>query len=215
MNKKIALISSTGASVVKTVYSRTAREHFNIDLVIVDRECGAKKFAEENNIDLVMMNWSNRDAGSKKILDILIEKNIDYVYLFFTRLLSGRLLEKYANKIINFHPSILPACPGLHGFEDTINSGAMLAGSTVHFVDPGMDTGKIIQQAYAPIYGSKNLRHLIFAQQCASLFCIHQKIIKSIDLRNFDNENFDISQGFLPNIDAASFSLFEKILNQQ
>ena len=47
-----------------------------------------------------------------------------------------------SRQVINFHPSILPACPGMNGFEDTIESGAMHVGSTVHFVDTGIDTGK-------------------------------------------------------------------------
>lgn len=74
--------------------------------------------------------------------------------------------------MINFHPSILPACPGMDGFGDTLKSGALFIGSTVHFIDEGMDTGKPILQAAFPRNPGESitkLRHRVFLQQVISL----------------------------------------------
>jgi phosphoribosylglycinamide formyltransferase-1 len=72
---------------------------------------------------------------------------------------------------------LLPANPGLHGFEDSIKSGALIIGSTVHFINSGMDTGPQIMQAACSLHhGSINLvaqRHLVFAQQVASLIQVN------------------------------------------
>lgn len=216
MSKKFAVISSTGASVVKTVYAKTNRSEFDLDLIIVDRECGAKEFALNSNIDLVTIGSDDKELISDAILSALLENEIDYVYVFYTRLLKGGILKEYSERIINFHPSLLPACPGLHGFEDTLNSGAMLVGSTAHFLDSGIDTGKIILQTFASVHGTKPsyLRHVIFSQQCASLYAIHKRLANDMPLMDFGSRANDLAQGFLPNLDADSLSLYQIILNK-
>jgi phosphoribosylglycinamide formyltransferase-1 len=216
LSKRFALISSTGASVVKAVYLNTNRSEFDLDLIIVDRNCGAKEFGLRNGIRVDQIASCGKKEVSQEILSILRKEKIDYVYLFFTRLLEGKLLTEYSERIINFHPSLLPSCPGLHGFEDTLKSGALLAGSTVHFVDAGIDTGKIIQQGFAPVryFDKTKLRHRIFSQQCASLFSINQKIKQGISLIDFKLHDCDLGQGFLPNLNEESFNFYQVILNQ-
>lgn len=216
MSKKFAVISSTGASVVKAVYANTNRVEFNLDLMVVDRDCGAKDFALSHDIPVEIIGSDVKKSISDEAIVILKERKIDYVYLFFTRLLKGRILNDYSEKIINFHPSLLPACPGLHGFEDTLKSGAMLAGSTAHLVDAGIDTGKIIYQAFAPVHSipPKQLRHVIFAQQCATLYAVHKRIKNNMTLLEVGSLSNCLKQGFLPNIDADALSLYQKVLNK-
>jgi len=67
------------------------------------------------------------------------------------RMIKNRLLEAYPHKIINIHPALLPAFPGLQSWKQALDYGAKLAGCTVHFVDAGMDTGPIIAQAAVPV----------------------------------------------------------------
>lgn len=64
----------------------------------------------------------------------------------FLRLVKRPLLERFPNKILNIHPSLLPAFPGLESWKQALDAGAAEAGCTVHFVDDGMDTGPIILQ---------------------------------------------------------------------
>ncbi len=198
---------------VNAVYKNTDRSDFDIDLMIVDRECGALDFAEENKIKCMIANGVDRDSISSDIYKILNENSIDYVYLFYTRLLRGKLIDSYSGRMINFHPSLLPACPGLHGFEDSLRSGALLIGSTVHFVDAGIDTGAQIQQTFTPVNGNDiiRLRHIIFAQQCASLYFVHRKLVNS-EAIIADTSEFSLSQGFIPNIDDEALRLYKKLL---
>ena len=69
----------------------------------------------------------------------------------FLRLVKRPLLEEFPQKIINIHPSLLPAFPGLEAWKQALDAGASDAGCTVHFVDEGMDTGPIILQEALPI----------------------------------------------------------------
>jgi phosphoribosylglycinamide formyltransferase-1 len=67
------------------------------------------------------------------------------------RIIKPRLLETFPQRIINIHPSLLPAFPGLHAWKQALDYGVKVAGCTVHFVDAGTDTGPIIVQKSVPV----------------------------------------------------------------
>ena len=69
----------------------------------------------------------------------------------FLRLVKRPLLDAFPNRILNIHPALLPAFPGLESWKQALDAGAKEAGCTVHFVDEGMDTGPIILQESVPI----------------------------------------------------------------
>jgi phosphoribosylglycinamide formyltransferase-1 len=171
--KRFAVVSSTNGSVVKRTYQYDSCFRSTLSLIITDRVCGTSDFAKAQGIPYKIIPTKEALSFSDCLLDILKKYKIDFVLLFFTRLLQGHILYEFQNRLINFHPSLLPACPGLHGFEDTIASGSLFAGTTVHFVDYGVDTGSIIQQTFVPIcpdgLDEKAIRHRIFLHQCASL----------------------------------------------
>ena len=82
----------------------------------------------------------------------LREAGVELVCLAgFMRLLRAPLLEAFAGRIINIHPSLLPAYPGLHAWTQAVEDEATESGCTVHFVDAGMDSGPIISQAAVPV----------------------------------------------------------------
>lgn len=69
----------------------------------------------------------------------------------FMRILPAGFIERFAGRIINIHPALLPAFPGLHGQRQALEYGVRYTGCTVHFVDNGVDTGPIIDQAVVPV----------------------------------------------------------------
>ncbi len=71
----------------------------------------------------------------------------------YMRIVGKALLEAFPNRIINIHPSLLPAFPGLHAQKQAVDHGVKVSGCTVHFVDEGMDTGPIILQKTVPCFG--------------------------------------------------------------
>ena len=82
-----------------------------------------------------------------EILEILSRNAIEVIALAgFMRILSKHFVNKYKDKIINIHPSLLPKFPGANAHRDAIEAGANESGCTVHFVDEGVDTGPIILQ---------------------------------------------------------------------
>jgi phosphoribosylglycinamide formyltransferase-1 len=69
----------------------------------------------------------------------------------FLKILGAAFLERFANRVINTHPALLPSFPGMHAVADAIALGVKVTGSTVHFVDAGVDTGPIIAQEPVPV----------------------------------------------------------------
>jgi phosphoribosylglycinamide formyltransferase-1 len=91
----------------------------------------------------------------------LAEARVDLVCLAgFMRILSAEFLARWPLRILNVHPSLLPAFPGLHAQEQAVRYGARVSGATVHFVDAGTDTGPIVGQAAVPVLEGDDTRSL-------------------------------------------------------
>lgn len=86
------------------------------------------------------------------VADKLKALNVDMVCLAgFMRLVKEPLLSAFPRRILNIHPALLPAFPGVEAWRQALEAGATQAGCTVHYVDAGMDTGEILMQAYVPV----------------------------------------------------------------
>ncbi|MFA5073139.1 MAG: phosphoribosylglycinamide formyltransferase [Nitrospirota bacterium] len=93
-----------------------------------------------------------RDEYDAQLVEELKKKNVDLVCLAgFMRIISPTLIKAFPNRIMNIHPALLPAFPGLHVQKKALEHGVKFSGCTVHFVDEGMDTGPIIIQAVVPV----------------------------------------------------------------
>jgi len=97
-----------------------------------------------------------RAEYDKKIISILTKygvtpKNGLVCLAGFMRIISPEFVKKYKNKIINIHPALLPAFPGLDSQKQALDYGAKVSGCSVHFVDSGMDTGPVIIQAVVKV----------------------------------------------------------------
>ena len=93
-----------------------------------------------------------REAYDKLVAAALMEKKVDLVCLAgYMRLLSPFFVAAFPNRILNIHPSLLPAFPGLEAQRQALEHGAKFSGCTVHFVDENLDAGPIVLQAAVPI----------------------------------------------------------------
>ena len=88
-----------------------------------------------------------------RLVALLRAADVEWVVLAgYMRMVKAPLLEAFPRRIINIHPSLLPAFPGLESWRQAVEAGATKSGCTVHYVDAGMDTGEIIAQAEVPIF---------------------------------------------------------------
>jgi len=90
--------------------------------------------------------------AEEQLVRFLQEAGVEMVVLAgYMRMIKPPLLNAFPRRIINIHPSLLPAFPGIAAWEQAVNARAMKSGCTVHYVDEGMDTGEIIAQAEVPV----------------------------------------------------------------
>jgi phosphoribosylglycinamide formyltransferase-1 len=128
-----------------------------IAVVISNRaEAQGLVLARERGISTVCLpsRGSDREVYDRQLVAELCAAQVDLVCLAgFMRILSGHLIREFAGRILNIHPSLLPAFPGLDAQHQALEHGVKFSGCTVHFVDEGLDSGPILKQAIVPVLG--------------------------------------------------------------
>jgi phosphoribosylglycinamide formyltransferase-1 len=118
-------------------------------------EAKALERARAANVETVVVDhrgFADRAAFDAAVVEVLRARGVELVVLAgFMRLLTPVLLDAFPMRIVNVHPALLPAFPGIHGQRQALEYGVRVAGCTVHFVDRGTDTGPIIAQATVPV----------------------------------------------------------------
>lgn len=124
--------------------------------------------------------YEKRKFLSNSLLNSLKKNDINYCFCFGEHILEGELLDEYKNRIINFHPAILPMYPGMNAIDQAVNEKkAFIVGNTAHFINEGVDTGPIIMQSVKCIYEFlKTMDYAIILDLQIDMLC------KLIDLLN-------------------------------
>jgi phosphoribosylglycinamide formyltransferase-1 len=105
--------------------------------------------------------WPTREAYDIALADTLRQQHVDLVCLAgFMRLLGPRFIDAFPHRILNIHPSLLPAFPGLEAQRQAFEHGVQVTGVTVHFVDAQLDAGPIVLQAAVPVLPTDTLELL-------------------------------------------------------
>jgi len=149
---KIAVLASGKGSNFKALVQNDIKPGI-IDILISDREdARALQLAGELNIEAKFMypgSYRTKLGIPEEIVwtDFLKNRGIELICLAgFMRIIKGPLLDEFAGRIMNIHPSLLPAFPGLDAQGQAFKYGVKVAGCTVHYVDRGTDTGPVIFQ---------------------------------------------------------------------
>ena len=156
---KLAILISGRGSNMNAILRAVKKQNIPIEpVVVISNKPSAKglgiarKYGVKTEIVESKGFQGNRWEYDQKIMDVLTKygitsKNCLICLAGFMRILSPEFIKKYKNCILNIHPAILPAFPGLDAQKQAINYGVKYSGCTVHFVDDGVDTGPIIVQA--------------------------------------------------------------------
>ncbi|WP_303721112.1 phosphoribosylglycinamide formyltransferase [Malonomonas rubra] len=159
-NKKLKLgvLASGGGTNLQSIIDQCREQKIDAEIVLVlsnNPDAGALERAAKAGIPSVCVNhrdYADRQSFDQAVIRTLQEAGVDLVVLAgFMRLISEVFIAAFPQRIVNIHPALLPAFPGLHVQKKALEYGARFAGCTVHFVDTGVDTGPIIIQAVVPI----------------------------------------------------------------
>tara|TARA_B100001175_G_scaffold181306_1_gene153822 strand:- start:12 stop:599 length:588 start_codon:yes stop_codon:yes gene_type:complete len=147
--KVSVFISGRGTNLKSLInFSKKKNSPIKIILVIADnKNAKGLYFAKKNKIKFLFINYKNKIKAENKILVSLKNYNINLICLAgFMKILSKKIINKYKNRILNIHPSLLPKYKGLNTHKRVIKNNEKFTGCTVHVVNSKLDSGKIILQ---------------------------------------------------------------------
>ncbi len=165
-NKKLRVsvfISGRGTNLKSLInFSKNKSSTIKISLVISNnKKAKGLVFAKKNKIRFLIINYNNKKVAENKILLYLNKNKIDLICLAgFMKILTKRVLNRYKNKILNIHPSLLPKYKGLNTHKRVIVNKEKFTGCTVHLVNTKLDSGKIILQKKIRIFKKDNAKTL-------------------------------------------------------
>ncbi|MBI2876163.1 MAG: phosphoribosylglycinamide formyltransferase [Candidatus Tectomicrobia bacterium] len=155
---KVAVLASGRGSNLQAIIDavESGRLEATISFVLSDREDAlALQRARQHQLEAIYLDprrYPHREEFERTLLELLEQRQVELVCLAgFMRILSPYLLQGVRGKVMNIHPSLLPAFPGLRAQRKALEYGVRFSGCTVHFVDEGVDTGPIITQATVPV----------------------------------------------------------------
>lgn len=152
--KKLGILVSGNGSNLQAILDAVAKGKLNGEVAVVISNKPQVYALERASIAGITTTYIEEKSGEtrteydQKLLETLADYQVDLVILAgFMRLLSPAFIQKYQGRIMNIHPSLLPAFPGLDAQQQAFDYGVKVTGATVHFVDEGLDSGPIIIQS--------------------------------------------------------------------
>jgi phosphoribosylglycinamide formyltransferase-1 len=156
MTAKLGILLSGRGSNFLAIHDATVRGELDARITcVIANKAQAPGLLKAQELGLpayYVKTRGDRDQYESRMADLLEEHAVDLVCLAgFMKIVGPVLLRRFAGQILNIHPALLPAFPGLHAQEQALQYGVKYSGCTVHFVDAGVDTGPIIAQAVVPV----------------------------------------------------------------
>ncbi len=159
MSKRIVVLVSGRGTNLQALIEATQSGYIGGEIVLVvsdNPQAYALRRAQEAGIPATVLDYGlfpNKKSYEAALLEVLERANPDLICLAgYMRILGKGIVSRYRYRILNIHPSLLPAFPGLDAQKQALEYGVKVSGCTVHFVDEGMDTGPIVLQASCPVF---------------------------------------------------------------
>lgn len=181
-----------------------------IEFVLIDNCSNDELRNICNNLGILYYEINIKEYQNKNeyisnlFLEYLNKHSVDNAFIFADRILVGDLLFKYKNKLINFHPAILPSHKGLYAIDQALKSNTFLLGNSAHFVTEELDGGQVIMQNIFPAINFKNYddvldNQLIMILQLMSWIHQDRLVIENINVYIKD-ASYKV-EDFIPNIE--------------
>ncbi len=157
MKKRLGILLSGRGSNFEAIADHIDRGELEAEIAVVisnvSQAAGLEK-ARQRGLETAVLSSKGltREEYDRRVVSLLQDKQVDLVCLAgFMRLLSSEFVRAFPNRILNIHPSLLPAFPGLEAQHQALEHGVKYSGVTVHFVDERLDSGPIVLQAVVPV----------------------------------------------------------------
>lgn len=203
--KRIVTLASGRGSNLQAIHQACLQQRWPAHMVAVVTnrpDAGVLGYAVEHDIASSVVDhkaFASREAFDAELAQVVSSYRPDLVVLAgFMRILGADFVRQFAGRMLNIHPSLLPAFPGLHTHRRALEAGCQAAGATVHFVTAELDHGPIVMQAVVPVRAGDD-EHSLAARVLAS-----EHIIYPLAVRWFVQDKLTVVEGRVRQLDGAS-----------
>ena len=204
MKRIVILISGRGSN-MEAIVQRCAEQGWpaQVVAVIANRpQAGGLAWAAAQGIATAVVDHkthASREAFDNALAEVIEAHRPDLVVLAgFMRVLGTRFVQRFASRLLNIHPSLLPAFPGLHTHRRALEAGCKAVGATVHFVTPELDHGPIVMQSVVPVRPGDD-EHSLAARVLATEHVIYPQAVHW-----FVEDKLKVADGIVTQTDGAS-----------
>lgn len=178
--KNMAILVTKEEHVLHQLLISIRKRKLNVNIpIIIGTTNSLEHICKKYKIKFIAIKDQNQSSREEKILKILDKNNIDFIVLArYMKILSPKFVWNYPNRIINIHPSLLPAFPGAMAYMQAFEKGVKISGATAHFVTVDLDQGPIIVQESFKLNKTKSIEEI----KRLGKECENKALIKAVAL---------------------------------
>jgi formyltetrahydrofolate deformylase len=188
--QRLAILVTREAHVLEALLALSPGKLGAQPVVVIGSRAELGAVAKAKNLPFFHVPFDDRAKAEKEVLKLLEGYEVDFVVLArFMKILSPNFVWRWKNKIINIHPSLLPAFPGASAYRQAYERGVKVVGVTAHFVTPNLDEGPIIAQEVLRVRANEPLASIVKRGQALETRCVLRAV------RTFLTKRLDVHWG--------------------
>jgi len=188
--QRLALLVTREPHVLEGLLAKSARTLGAQPIVVIGSRPDLAPLAKAKKLPFYHVPFNDRAAAEQEVLKILEKHEVDFIVLArFMKILSPNFVWRWKNKIINIHPSLLPAFPGANAYRQAYERGVKIVGVTSHFVTPNLDEGPIIAQEVLKVRTNEPLASIVRRGQALETKCVLHAV------RSYVTKRLDVHWG--------------------
>ena len=171
--QRLGILVTREPHVLEGLLARASGKFGAKPVVIIGNRPDLAPLAKKHKLPFHLVPWNNRAPAEEEVLKLAEKYEVDFFVLArFMKILSPNFVWRWKNKIINIHPSLLPAFPGANAYRQAYEKGVKIVGVTAHFVTPNLDEGPIIAQEALSVRSDESLASIVKRGQALETKCM-------------------------------------------
>ena len=171
--QRLAILVTKEPHVLEGLLAKSSAALGAKPVVVIGNRPDLRTIARKHKLPFYHVPFNNRATAEEEVLKLLEKHEVDFIVLArFMKILSPNFVWRWKNKIINIHPSLLPAFPGANAYRQAYERGVKVVGVTAHFVTPNLDEGPIITQEALIVRSNEPLSSIVERGQRSETKCV-------------------------------------------
>ena len=188
--QRLAILVTKESHVLEGLLARSPASLGAKPVVIIGNRPNLAPLAKKAKLPFLHVPFNDRATAEQQVLQLLEKHEVDFIVLArFMKILSPNFVWRWKNKIINIHPSLLPAFPGANAYRQAYERGVKVVGVTAHFVTPNLDEGPIIAQEVLKLRSNEPLASIVKRGQILETKCVLHAV------RSYVTKRLDVHWG--------------------